>query len=97
MPRELSFTITKIEPEAGDLHLVVEWATRDPGGERTTLLVDTLPLPLDAGKAEIEAAVRQRARSYVRPRFLDAKPDLPPEQLALVGKERLVSELEVRP
>ncbi len=97
MPAELSFTITKIEPDAGDLHLVVEWATRDPGGERTTLLVDTLAVPLTATRAEIEAAVRQRARSYVRPRFIDAKPDLPPEHLALVGRERLVSELEVLP
>lgn len=97
MPAELSFTITRIEPEAGDLHVTVEWASREPGGERTTLLVDTLAIPLPATRAEIEAAVRQRARSYVRPRFLDARPDLPPEQLALVGKERLVSELEVQP
>jgi hypothetical protein len=97
MPAELSFTITRIEPEAGDLHVTVEWAAREPGGERTTLLVDTLAIPLPATRAEIEAAVRQRARSYVRPRFLDARPDLPPEQLALVGKERLVSELEVQP
>ena len=94
---ELSFTITKIEPEADDIHVTVEWASREPSGERTTLLVDTLAVPLTATRAEIEAAVRQRARSYVRPRFLDAKPDLPPEQLALVGRERLVSELEVQP
>jgi hypothetical protein len=94
MPAELSFTIMKIEPDAGDLHVTVEWASRDPGGERTALLVDALVVSADATRAEIEAAIRQRARSYVRPRYFEAKPAPRPEHLALVGAERLVSELE---
>jgi hypothetical protein len=92
---ELTFTITKIEPEAGDLHVTVEWAASEVGGEATPLLVDTLALPLDATKGDIERAVRERARSYERPRYFDAKPAPKQEHLALLGVTRLVSELEV--
>jgi hypothetical protein len=95
--KELRFTITRIQPEGDSLHVTVEWAVPNADGERIVLLVDTLALPLDAGRAEIEAAVAQRARSYVRPRYLDPRPAPKAEHLALVDAERLVSELEVRP
>ncbi|MGE5597140.1 MAG: hypothetical protein ACM3S1_14045 [Hyphomicrobiales bacterium] len=95
--KELTFTITRIEPEGDSLHVSVEWAVAGADGDRIVLLVDTLALPLDAGRTEIEAAVAQRAKSYVRPRYLDPRPAPKGEHLALVGRERLVSELEVRP
>jgi hypothetical protein len=94
--RELTFTITRIEPEADSLHVTVEWAVSNAEGERIVLLVDTLALPLDAGTSEIEAAVAARAKAYVRPRYLEPRPAPKAEHLALLGAERLVSEVETK-
>jgi len=97
MKPDLAFTITAIEPAGADLHVGVLWTALASGGERIPLLVDTLVLPQDADDRAIERAIRDRAKSYVQPHYLDPKPAQKPEHLALVGKERLVSELEVRP
>ncbi|MGE5595193.1 MAG: hypothetical protein ACM3S1_04050 [Hyphomicrobiales bacterium] len=94
--KELTFTITRIAPEADSLHVTVEWAVADAEDRRIVLLVDTLALPLDAGKSEIEAAIAARAKAYVRPRYLEPRPAPRAEHLALLGAERLVSEVETK-
>ena len=53
-------------------------------------------LTADADAKRIEQAVRERAKSYVQPHYLDPKPAQKSEHFALVGKERLVTELEVQ-
>lgn len=97
MKPDLAFTITAIESAGADLHVGVLWTALTADGERIPLLVDTLVLPADADDKAIEKAVRDRAKGYVQPHYLDPKPAQKPEHLALVGKERLVSELEVQP
>jgi hypothetical protein len=94
--KELTFTITRIEPEADSLHVTVEWAVSNTEDGRIVLLVETLALPLDAGKPEIEAAIAARAKAYVRPRYLEPRPAPKAEHLALLGAERLVSEVETK-
>ena len=94
MKPHLAFTITAIEPAGSDLHVGVLWAALTADGERIPLLVDTLVLPTDADAKAIEKAVRDRARSYVQPHYLEPRPAQKPEHLALVGKERLLTELE---
>lgn len=74
----------------------MEWAITGADGERIVLLVDTLALPLDAGKPEIEAAIAARAKAYVRPRYMEPRPAPKAEHLALLGAERLVSEVETK-
>lgn len=94
MKPNLSFTITAIEPRGAELHVGVLWTANTKAGERISLLFDTLVLGAEATKDDIEKAVRQRATSFVQPHYLDPKPAQKPEHLALVGVERLVSELE---
>lgn len=96
MKPDLSFTITAIEPRGAELHIGVLWTALTDGGDRISLLVDTLVLGVEATKEEIEKAVGERAKSFVQPQYLDPKPAQQPEHLALVGVERLVSELEVK-
>lgn len=96
MKPDLSFTITAIEPQGAELNVGVLWTATTKDGERISLLVDTLVLGAEATKDDIEKAVRQRATSFVQPHYLDEKPAQKPEHLALVGVERLVSELEVK-
>lgn len=96
MKPDLSFTITAIEPRGAELHVGVLWTALTEAGERISLLVDTLVLGAEATKDEIEKAVGERAKAFVQPHYLDAKPAQKPEHLALVGVERLVSELEVK-
>jgi len=97
MKPDLAFTITAIEPAGSDLHVGVLWAAVTTDGERIPLLVDTLVLPTDVDAKAIEKAVRDRAKSYVQPLYLEPKPAQKLEHLALVGKERLVTELEATP
>lgn len=96
MKPNLSFTITAIEPQGAELHVGVLWTAVTDSGERISLLVDTLVLGAEATKDEVEKAVGERAKSFVQPHYLDPKPAQKPEHVALVGVERLVSELEVK-
>ena len=96
MKPDLAFTITAIDAAGADLNVGVLWAAVTTYGERIPLLVDTLVLPADVDAKGIEQAVRERAKNYVQPHYLDPKPAQKSEHLALVGKERLVTELEVQ-
>lgn len=97
MQPDLSFTITAIEPQGAELHVGVLWTAVTDASERISLLLDTLVLGAEATRDDIEKAVGERAKSFVQPHYLDPKPAQKPEHLALVGLERLVSELEAKP